>query len=136
MKNTVLIILALIIGFASCKKDEDNEPQENKDDLLCKEWKVNKEFINGIENEYLLEQYYKFNKDGTGVSELHISEIIKTSLQWQWIDNMENIEIIKLNENKTTTDWTRYNILKLTQDELIFEVDYGSDIIKLLLINK
>lgn len=131
MKNTISILIALFIGFAACKKDEDNEPEVSKDDLLCQEWKVSKEFINGVESGYLMEQYYTFYADGTGKSEIHLNEVLKYSLKWQWIDNKENIEIIKTPENKNFKDWRKYRILILTKEKLILEIDYGTDIIKL-----
>lgn len=132
MKNTILILLlALFIGLAACKKDEVTDPDVNKDDLLCQVWKVSKEFINGVESEYLMEQYYTFYEDGTGESEIHLYTILKYSIQWQWVDNKENIEIIKTPENKNVKGWRKYKILNLTQDKLLFEIDYGSDIMKL-----
>lgn len=131
MKNTILILIALFIGFTACKKDEDNEPQLNKDDLLCKTWQLDKEYINGVESGYLIEQYYTFYLDGTGKSEIHLCDVVKYSLKWQWIDNKENIEIIKTPENKDVKDWRKYRILVLTQEKLMFEIDYGSDIINL-----
>lgn len=131
MKNTFLILIVVFIGLTACKKDEVTEPQVSKDDLLCQEWKVNKEFINGVENQYLLEQYYNFKKDGTGISEVHVSEVITLNIKWRWVNDMESIEIIKISDNKAVFDWTKYNILKLTKDELTFEVDYGDETIKL-----
>jgi len=96
MKNTFLIILALFMGFAACKKDEDNEPQVNKDDLLCKIWQLDKEYINGEENQAMIDTDYEFMKGGTGIATVYIGEGLIFNIEWRWIDNQENLEMIFL----------------------------------------
>jgi hypothetical protein len=96
MKNTVFIILALFLGIASCKKDEEIVPEVNKDDLLCKTWQLDKEYINGEENQAMIDTDYEFIKGGTGIATVYIGEGLIFNIEWRWIDDKENLEMIFL----------------------------------------
>jgi len=120
MKNTVLIILALFMGFTACKKDEEVEPEVNKDDLLCKTWQLDKEYIDGEENPSMINMDYKFNKDGTGISVLFFGQAVTVNFEWRWVDNQENIEIMIL-DSKSKSVWDKLEIIVLTENELIYE---------------
>jgi len=63
MKNVILVLVALLIGLSSCKKEDETEPQVNKDDLLCREWKVEKEYMDNEEIQSALLKYWIFRKD-------------------------------------------------------------------------
>mgnify|MGYP006935312549 CR=1 FL=1 len=126
MKNTVIIILTLFIGFASCKKDEDNEPQVNKDDLLCKTWQLDKEFINGEENQSMIKIDYKFNKDGTGSSVIYFGQAVTANFEWRWADNKESIEVMVIN-TKIKNGWNKANIIVLSENYLVLEQLIGDD---------
>lgn len=120
MKNIVLIILALFIGLIACKKDEEVAPEVNKDDLLCKTWQLDKEYINGEENPSMINMDYKFNNDGTGTSVLYFGQAVNVNFEWHWTDNQDNIEIMIL-DSKSKSVWDKLEIIVLTENELIYE---------------
>lgn len=98
MKNTVLIILALFIGFTSCKKDEDSEPQVNKDDLLCQEWNFTKYSIDGEEVNYMINFKWEFTNKGKLINTF-ITTGLSDTTTWNWADNQNNIEIEGFDKN-------------------------------------
>lgn len=135
MKNTVIIILALLMGFAACKKDDEVAPEVNKDDLLCKTWQLDKEYINGEENPSMINMDYKFNKDGTGTSVIYFGQAVTVNFEWRWADNQASIEIMVL-DSKSKSVWDKLEIIVLTENELIFEQLIGDDQYRMELIKK
>ena len=138
MKNTVLIILALFMGFASCKKDEEVVPEVNKDDLLCQEWKTENYLLNGESYIFFVEQFWTFSTnykmEMTTVYE--DNEEYTVSYTWRWVDEMNSIEILTDDVNKSPfgEDWVKLNIIELNNGELILEseVEGGSYRIELI----
>lgn len=120
MKNIVLILTALLIGLSSCKKDEATEPQVNKDDLLCRNWQLDKEYIDGEESIPMLNMDYEYKKDGTGTSILYFVQPATIDFEWRWVDNKKNIEI-NLLDPKSKYDWDKVEIIVLAENEFIIE---------------
>ena len=120
MKNIILVLTALLIGLSSCKKDEETEPQVNKDDLLCKTWQLDKEYINGEENLSMINMDYEYKKDGTGTSVIYFVQAVTINFEWRWADNQESIEIMVL-DSKSKSAWDKANIIALTENVLIIE---------------
>lgn len=120
MKNIILVLATLLIGLSSCKKDEETEPQISKDDLLCRTWQLDKEYIDGEENISMMNMDYEYKKDGTGNSILYFVQPATIDFEWRWADNQESIEIMVL-DSKPKSVWDKANIIVLTENELIIE---------------
>ncbi|NPD46043.1 MULTISPECIES: hypothetical protein [unclassified Lentimicrobium] len=147
MKNIIFVLAALLIGLSSCKKEEEVEPQVNKDDLLCRTWQLDKEIKNGVENETMFDTDYKFNKDGTATAIVYFAQPYTFNIEWRWIDNKENIEIYVINSKShilkqfenfsfpyfklVKLGWDKVEIKKLTAQELVFEQLIGEDLYRM-----
>jgi hypothetical protein len=121
MKNTVIIILALFIGFAACKKEEDNEPQVNKNDLLCHEWNFSKYSVDGVEFEYMVNFKWEFTNDNKLIHTL-ITTGLSDTTTWNWADNQNSIEIEGFDKDsailKQLKSLFKYKINSLNSSEL------------------
>jgi len=120
MKNIILVLVTLLIGLSSCKKEDETEPQVNKDDLLCRTWQLDKEYINGEENLSMINMDYEYKKDGTGSSIIYFSQTVTINFEWRWVDNQKSIEIMVL-DSKAKSAWDKADIIVLTENELIIE---------------
>jgi hypothetical protein len=149
MKNTILIILALFIGLTACKKDEETEPEVNKDDLLCKTWQLDKEYINGEENQAMIDTDYEFIKGGIGIATVHIGEGLIFNIEWRWTDDQQSLEMIFLGTKTNFIDflnsknlqnfnatWTKVHVVKLTSKELILEEQGDTETLRMELSEK
>lgn len=139
MKNTVIIILALLIGFASCKKDEENEP--SKEDLLCKKWNIEKYYINDLLFEDMSAYSWNFKTDGTlEMQEINTQfpEILYARSEWKWVDNRTKIEI-KAFDKKTSEfyiqeEFILLDIKTLTDNSLNLEMQTDDSSLRIELI--
>lgn len=120
MKNIILVLATLLIGLSSCKKDEETKPQVNKDDLLCRTWQLDKEYIDGEESLPMMNIDYEYKKDGTGTAIIYFVQSATVNFEWRWVDNKKNIEI-NLLDPKSKSDWDKVEIIVLTENELIIE---------------
>lgn len=132
MKNIVLILAALLIGLSSCKKDEETEPQVNKDNLLCQEWNVDNYTIDGELVNYMMDFRWKFTNEGKLINTFVTTGITDTTT-WAWVDNKENIEIEGFDKglmaSKLKKRLYKYDITELNSTTLILESLYEDEII-------
>lgn len=152
-KLTIYLILSLLV-FGGCEKDK-TEPEETtptKEELLCREWKLEKEFVNGIENQDMLYRIYEFQKNGSLAVKIGAEPIAIIEMEWEWTENKEGVMIKRIDESKTsvnnhgninhhslifsTKEWREYQIKQLTAKDLILEYSAGNSDIRIELIGE
>lgn len=108
----------------------------NKEELLCREWKLEKFLLNGVDLEIVNDfSTTKYKKDGVVELIFHDSiagEII-SQVQWRLVENAKYIEVTEYEkDNKAILNklpayfkhiyieyWTEFEIIKLTATEHI-----------------
>ncbi|NPD48123.1 hypothetical protein HNV12_23510 [Methanococcoides sp. SA1] len=142
MKNIVLILAALLIGLSSCKKDEE-ESVVSMEEMLCREWQMEKYIVNDEDYDGIIELIWEFRTDGIiNASVTSLTESYTDSSEWRWTNNQNDIEIkqfakenIKhislLGSGGIDDIWVVQRIILLTSTKLIVETDSGDNIIRI-----
>ena len=145
MKKLTIYLILSLLAFVGCKKDK-TEPEEiipTKESLLCREWELEKEFVNGIENQDMLNRIYVFQRNGNLAVKIGTEPMTIIEMEWKWTENKESIMIKRIDDGKTsmnsqgnysTKAWREYQIKLLTAKDLILEYRAGISDIRIELI--
>lgn len=144
MKNTILMITILVLGLTACKKDNGPEANLSMEDMLCREWKLEKMLLNDVNLEIVNDfSTTKYKKNGVAefiYNDSVAGEIISVA-QWKFVENKKYLEVGGFEKGVRTLlntlpsyskiinsdDWSRYEILKLTATEHILLLQQTQD---------
>ena len=140
MKNTIIYLLLALFAISGCKKYDEGPAisLRSKEARLCKEWKMDKLQLNGVDvtgdDDYGVTEYKKDGSVTVSYDDPEFGHIVYEA-QWRFADNKDFLEVSELEYNgKATfeklspflkhsleTEWTRYEILRLTSKELFLK---------------
>ncbi|MBL4655087.1 MAG: hypothetical protein JKY33_04620 [Bacteroidia bacterium] len=130
-----LLILGIVTTFAtSCKKYDEGGPLRNAEDIIPKEWSMEKAYKNDVSVEKVSDnpqigevtEDMTFKSDGTMSREKSSGKISGT---WKLVNKNKQIEITITSPTDEASTIT-YDIMKLTEGndgEFIWEHDYNGN---------
>ena len=141
MKKLAIYLILSLLVFVGCKKNktEPEETQPTKESLLCREWELEKEFVNGEEAQTVSEQYWDIKKDGTfKMTSFYGSVEVIKNWEWRWADDKESLEINSLDTLQIkdylnsgigrNAYWIKLDIKRITEKELVMERQIDDDL--------
>lgn len=144
MKNIIFVLVALIIGLSSCKKEqEEQNPILSKEEMLCREWQMEKYIVNDEDYDGIIELIWEFRTNGTiNASVTSLTESYTDSTEWRWTNNQNDIEIKQFTKENIEhisligsggidNIWVVQRIIFLTSTKLIVETNSGDNIIRI-----
>jgi len=140
MKKLIIYLILSLLIFAGCKKDktEPEETQPTKESLLCREWQLEKAYIN---NEVMPDAgdagIIEYMPDGSAKVTFHdtlIGESVYFA-NWRFVEDYKYLEVSELDAKTKhpfmelpyifkriySDEWTRYEIIKLEIKEHILK---------------
>ena len=127
--TTLLLALALIFGFTSCKyEDGPGISLRSKTARVAGEWIIEKTIdSDGDETTFTADEspVYKFEKDGTmEASWTFLGTTSTTKYTWELTDSKKKISLTDVDDGEVTSD----EILRLTNDEMWIKDSDGDKI--------
>ena len=145
MKNAIFVLAALLIGLSSCKKDEEEqEPTLSKEEILCREWKLDKLFFGEYEQELTDKILLEFKTDKSVLETQFDSENNEVIYggEWRFTKDEEYLEVSELDwegkfgntylfpfikNTSKSDDWTEYEIQTISTNKLILVIHHETE---------
>ena len=115
-------IFAFVVIFSSCGKYDDGPAfsLRTKKMRLTHEWKIEKTYINGVEQAASANDNstITYDSDGTGkMSYVFGTATISADIEWEFGTGKETIKVRTKNSAGAWNDWDESTILRLTNSE-------------------
>jgi hypothetical protein len=146
MKKTAIYLVLTLLVLTGCKKYEEGPAisLRSKEARLCREWKVEKLQLNGSEvaetEDWGIIEFIKGGDVKVTINDQEFGEIVYEA-QWRFANDKEFLEVSEYDYHDKTpnknipaylknifeSEWTSYEILRLTSSELFLKYSFGQD---------